>query len=185
MDIAVKPRNGEYGTAAEMIDVIIDTHHAFTRTQLKKIARLLSETAIDQHETLLSSLKEFCRILHNDLTSHMEKEEAGLFPYIKELEKAVCSRTVPTMPKFVSVKHPIRMFITEHKETYNIIKRIRSLTDNYTPFANADDRLRELYAALEAVEADLKAHMHLEDDRLFILAAGLEELCIAQANSNS
>lgn len=176
--------NGEKGTAAAMIDHIVGTHHAFTRSQLKKIGGLLAEAVHgDPAQTeLLLSLKECHRMLLHDLTRHIEKEETELFPYVKELEMAVRSKAIPAVPKFISVKHPIRMFVTEHKETYNIIKKIRSLTDNYRLYTETDMSLRQVYTAMEALEKDLRVHMHYEDDRLFLLAAGLEDLLAVQAH---
>lgn len=172
--------------AGELIDHLVETHHAFTRKEIERIAHRLLE-AVNKYSdpyAFLKQLQETFAILASDLTAHLAKEEMGLFPYIKELEKAVGSSTVPALPHFVSVKHPIRMFMTEHDETDNILKRIRSITNNYQAPPEADTDLIELYNSLAGLDEDLREHMDLENHQLFILAAGLEELCIAQANAS-
>ena len=160
----------------ELLDRIITKHHDFTRSAVRDIVELIKSTSRQgENSPDRLSLREAITILANDLLAHLQKEEAVLFPYIKHLSASVSDGSPASRPVFGSVANPIRMMRLEHEESDNVLKRIRSLTDNYAPPKGASPELENLYRTLKELEVDLREHIHLEDELLFPTAARLEQ----------
>ena len=70
----------------------------------------------------------------------------------------------------------------EHEHAGNLLKEIRSLSDNYTPPPDACTTYRLSFAALQALEQDLHQHIHLENNILFpraiMLSAPDKQCCL-------
>jgi regulator of cell morphogenesis and NO signaling len=67
------------------------------------------------------------------------------------------------------------MMEREHVSAGDALGEIRSLTQNYQLPEYACSTVRALYAGLEALEADLHVHIHLENNILFPRAIALEK----------
>jgi regulator of cell morphogenesis and NO signaling len=73
------------------------------------------------------------------------------------------------------LKFPIIKMEVEHEDAGNKMNEIRSLTNNYTPPAEACTTYKLMYACLYAFEIDLHQHVHLENSILFPKALALEK----------
>ncbi|MDR2219457.1 MAG: hemerythrin domain-containing protein [Methylobacillus sp.] len=148
---------------AELIDLIEETHHTFTRSELARISELIEDPEVAALPRL-PELRACFQAINNDLVSHLQKEEQILFPYIALLDDDM--RPLPSSC-FSSVAQPMRVMIFEHKTLRELLITLRALTDHYQP--KADDALQIflLYASLAALDEDLVEHMHWEDDVLF------------------
>ena len=126
----------------------------------------------DRVERLLQELAD-------ELFVHMRKEEAVLFPYIEQLDRAVAgNRSVPT-PHFGTVNNPVRMMMFEHERAGEMLRTMRSLSADYTAPADACPSYLGLYAGLEDLERDLHRHIHLENNVLFPKAIEMESQILA------
>ena len=66
------------------------------------------------------------------------------------------------------------MMVQEHDDAGNLTKEIRELTRNFTAPEDSCNSFKALYQGLEAFEADLHLHIHLENNLLFPRAIALE-----------
>ena len=98
-----------------------------------------------------------------------------LFPYIISLEKSATGKSFPPSAPFGTVQNPVRMMMQEHDSAGRLIQEIRKLTANFTVPLDACTSFKALYQGLEAFEADLHQHIHLENNLLFPRAIELEE----------
>lgn len=147
----------------ELIDLIEETHHTFTRSELVRISELLEDfevAALPQ----LADIRKCFDALKVDLESHLRKEEEILFPYIAQLDDATC--TLPASC-FGSVANPIRVMQFEHITMMGLLESLRELTNQYRPEASSNPLIFLLFAALAGIDADLVEHMHWEDNVLF------------------
>ncbi|MBK9486342.1 MAG: hemerythrin domain-containing protein [Chitinophagaceae bacterium] len=69
----------------------------------------------------------------------------------------------------------------EHEHAGDILYKIRSLTNNYTPPEGACTTFQVSLAELKEFEEDLHRHVHLENNLLFPLA---EKILTTQINLN-
>jgi regulator of cell morphogenesis and NO signaling len=75
---------------------------------------------------------------------------------------------------FGTVRNPVRMMMTEHDGAGDLLRRIRQLSNDFNPPADACVTYRTLYGALEELERDLHQHIHLENNILFPGSVKLE-----------
>ena len=75
---------------------------------------------------------------------------------------------------FGTVANPVRMMMQEHDGAGEALRALRSVTTDYKVPEDACISYRTLYGALEAFEADLHQHIHLENNILFPRAVAME-----------
>jgi regulator of cell morphogenesis and NO signaling len=159
-----------------LIRYIVDNHHAYVRQALPVLLAHTAKTAGvhgERHPELVHIARLVERVA-SEMTDHMEKEEQILFPFIADLAAASTSGEPLPRPPFGTVENPIRMMEHEHRFVGDAMAEIRSLTDGYTPPEDACATYRVCFQELEAFEADLHAHVHLENNVLFPKAVVLE-----------
>jgi regulator of cell morphogenesis and NO signaling len=162
---------------ADLIAQIIEKHHKFTREEIVRLTALLEKVCgvHGKNHPELFAIRASFRALGQELSTHLMKEEMVLFPYILRMEEAVLQRE-PILPAtFGSVDNPVRMMMQEHDSAGSELKAMREASDHYASPADACISYRTLYQALEAFEADLHQHVHLENNILFPRAIALEQ----------
>jgi regulator of cell morphogenesis and NO signaling len=159
-----------------LADYIENVHHTFVRENLPilqafgdKVARVHGH-----HDVELIEIASRIHELITEMTSHMQKEEQILFPYVRELVRAEKEGRAPESAGFGSVDNPIRVMEEEHEHAGAIMARQRELTRDFTPPEHACNTYRALFVKLEEFEEDLHRHVHLENNILFPAAKALE-----------
>lgn len=160
-----------------LIDYIVNTHHVYVTESLnilnqyvEKVARVHGQS----HPPLLA-IQHLYHQLADELSLHLKKEEAILFPYIKSLAAAKDQHTAFYQPPFGTVNNPIAMMRAEHDTAGEICKQIADLTQQYQAPEWACNTFKAMYAKLQEFEDDLHIHVHLENNILFPSAALLEK----------
>jgi regulator of cell morphogenesis and NO signaling len=175
---ATQERDWSETSLSELIDFIVDTHHVFTRQELIRLERLIEKVCLahQQNHPELKQLDDQIQALMVDLTPHMAKEEQVLFPYIVAMEQFLADQCAKPHAFFVTVQNPVRMMMKEHDSVGDLLREIRTTTDNFELPADACMTFKSLYDALQALEADLHQHIHLENNVLFPKSIAMEEL---------
>jgi regulator of cell morphogenesis and NO signaling len=162
---------------SELVAHIKNTHHNFTRKETVRLNALLNKVCSvhgTNHPELFEIRSTFAG-LAQELTTHLMKEEMVLFPYIDRMEEAVIQRE-PVLPApFGTVENPVAMMEHEHDSAGNALRAMRKSSNNFTLPADACVSYQTLYEALEAFEADLHQHIHLENNILFPRAIAMEK----------
>jgi regulator of cell morphogenesis and NO signaling len=159
-------------TLTELADHIVETHHGFLTTELPRITGLTEKVnhAHGDRRPELAKVVSTFKLMREELESHMAKEEQILFPAIRLLES---ESSLPAFP-FGSVANPISMMEHEHDDAGNALRRLRELTEDFTPPADACPTYRVMLESLENLEQDLHLHIHKENNILFPRAKELE-----------
>lgn len=164
------------GSLAELSAHIVKTHHAFVRRETPQLQDLLQKVCSkhgQKHPEVLH-IRSLFHGLSQELTTHMMKEEAILFPYIERMEESVLQHE-PILPgPFGSIERPIQMMEHEHDSAGVALKAMREASRDYNPPDDACTSFRALYTSLAAFEQDLHQHIHLENNLLFPRAAEME-----------
>lgn len=140
----------------DLIDLIETRYHATHRRELPELARLARRVEAvhrDKADTP-HGLAELLESLLADMASHMAKEEAILFPMMRQGGNAM-------------IAHPIAVMRHEHDDHGVNLRAIAELTDNATPPDGACNTWRALYAGIRKLTDDLMEHIHLENNVLF------------------
>jgi regulator of cell morphogenesis and NO signaling len=160
----------------ELIAHIRETHHRYTREEIRRLGPLLAKVCSvhgQNHPELLTMQATFAG-LAQELNMHMMKEEAVLFPYIVGMEEAVVANEPVLPPPFGAVRNPVGIMMREHDDAGTALRDLREASHGYIAPPDACLSYQTLYQALMAFEADLHQHIHLENNILFPRAVEME-----------
>jgi regulator of cell morphogenesis and NO signaling len=173
--------NWSQATLAELIEHIVERHHAYIARESARLIPLLDKVAARHGPTHseLKSIQDLFKTLVDELFAHMMKEERVLFPYLVRLERAAregvpAPRACCDQIRFGSVEMPISRMLADHEDAGALARRIRALACDFRPPADACGSWHALYHGLEEFERDLHHHVHLENNILFPRALELE-----------
>lgn len=157
---------------------IVATHHEYLKLELPALGGRLDKVhavhGARDPEMLNRMIKVF-GALREEMEMHMHKEEVILSPFIEQYARADAQgRSMPPVP-FGTIAHPIAMMEREHVSAGDALGELRALTNNYQLPQYACSTVRALYDGLQALEADLHVHIHLENNILFPHAIALEK----------
>jgi regulator of cell morphogenesis and NO signaling len=162
----------------DLIKHIISTHHEFLKLELPAISNRMDKVLSvhgGRDPEMLPRMAAVYRALYEEMRMHMHKEEDILFPYIEQYARAeAAGQPMPPVP-FGSMANPVAMMEREHEQAGGALEEIRALTNNYELPSYACSTVRALYEGIQAVEADLHVHIHLENNILFPRAIALEK----------
>jgi regulator of cell morphogenesis and NO signaling len=159
-----------------LADYIYNQHHKFYYTEEPAITGLVNKVA-DHHGATSNSLLELrtvYNVLIKELNNHFMKEEKVVFPFIKALIEAKKTGDLSVLQQ-MSISEPIRIMESDHEAAGDILEQIRTLTDNYTPPANACNSYQFMFKKLKELDEDLQQHIHLENNILFPKAVAVEK----------
>ena len=156
----------------DLVEHIKSGHHAYLRQELPMLGQMLARV-VEAHGATHPSLGALAKVFaafQEELAAHMHKEEFVLFPMIEHLESSGQSQ----MFHCGNLHNPIGVMEQEHESAGDALQRMRHLTNDYTPPADACATWRALLAGLLALEADMHQHVHKENNILFPKAMELE-----------
>ena len=167
-----------------LIDWIVTRHHRYVRAEIPAITALLDTTAARHGASHpeLSEIRGRFRVVADDLLRHIVKEERLLFPKIACLESPPRGAAREAR---IDLEHSLAAMRAEHEDARLQFRHIRRLTNGYAAPPDACGTWQAAYAQLEAFEADLHRHLHLEDAVLFPLAVRLAACRCASATNST
>jgi regulator of cell morphogenesis and NO signaling len=153
-------RDWQQASIGELIDHILARYHAVHRQQMPELIRLARrvEHVHGERQDCPTGLAEHLEGMHQELESHMQKEEMILFPMLK---RGLAH----------NVHGPIAVMRFEHDEHGEALARLMTLTHDIQAPKSACKTWRALYAGLREFREDLMQHIHLENNVLFEQAA--------------
>ncbi len=166
-------RNWTSASLTALADHVEQTHHAYLKRELPRLGAMVRKVAAvhgANHPWLLEVNDIYARFAA-EMFSHMDKEEQGLFPMIRALEKG----QAPRGECGSGVGNPVRVMEHEHDDAGQAMERMRRLSGNYEAPADACNTFRAMLAGLAEVEADTHRHVHKENSILFPRALELEK----------
>jgi regulator of cell morphogenesis and NO signaling len=172
-----KDRNWQTEPLFELVAHINTTHHKYTREEIARLGPLFDKvlSVHGARHPELAQVHAAFRGLTQELTMHMMKEEAVLFPYIVRMEEAVIQKERVLPPPFGTVQNPVAMMMHEHDSAGDALRVMRQASAQYTPPEDACISYQTLYRALGDFEKDLHRHIHLENNILFPRAIEMEQ----------
>jgi len=140
----------------DLIDHILVTYHEPLAEELPRIEAMMRKVhsvhgAKDQ--TRFDELLETVLSIRADMEGHLPKEEQMLFPMIRAGRGAMMAM-------------PISVMEEEHEILGDLLRKVRSLTDEYVVPEGACNTWRALWVALEDLERMTHEHIHLENNIL-------------------
>jgi regulator of cell morphogenesis and NO signaling len=165
-------REWSKATLTELADHIEQTHHAYLKQELPRLEFLVNKVA-NRHGSHTPGLVELAAVFNAfkaELESHMRKEEVVLFPICRAMDCA----TGPQQFRCGSVENPIAVMVREHDDAGDAMRRMRQLTNDYSPPIDACNTYRAMFDSLRELEQDMHRHVHKENSILFPKAVELQ-----------
>ena len=161
---------------ARLVQHIVRIHHLCVRQELPRLAEMAMKLAATRGDRApeLTKVAELIEQLRGEMYTHIQKEEQVLFPFISQMDQESIIAYPPSHACFRSVTHPIFMMEQEHESADHIVAELIRLTNHFEPPSWACATHIALFSGLREFEADLKQHVHLENDVLFPRAIQLE-----------
>jgi len=149
--------------SAELIDHIVNKHHRFLREELPLISQNVTKVfrVHGEDSPHLAELHSLFNTLRDELLEHTAKEEETEFP------KILGYIASPSEAALTELRAALQELEGEHDAAGDILKRIRSITNDFTPPGHACTTYRLTYARLEELEGMTFEHVHLENNILF------------------
>lgn len=137
-----------------LIDHLLERYHEVHRRQFPEAIRLAArvEAVHRDNADCPAGLSQHLAFMFDDLETHHQKEEMMLFPMMRRGD-------VPA--------GPIACMEAEHEDVIEQLQGLARLTNDFVPPAGACTTWRALYALCREIDADLRDHMHLENNVLF------------------
>lgn len=144
--------------ADALIAHILTRFHETHRRELPELIRLARrvEAVHRDHDHCPKGLSSFLEETAAELEDHMMKEEMILFPMLRAGGGATAGM-------------PIMRMRMEHDEHGERLERLAALTSEFTPPEGACTTWRALYAGCIKLDGDLREHIHLENNKLFVM----------------
>lgn len=139
-----------------LIDHILARYHETHRDELEWLIPLAQkvETVHGDHDEAPLGLTEALIALHDELDSHMLKEEQVLFPMMRQGGHPM-------------IVHPIGVMRHEHDSAAELLRAVERITRGLSLPEGACRSWTALYTGLGKFSEDLVRHMHLENNVLF------------------
>ncbi len=154
-------RRWDQAPIPELVAHILARHHRPLDTELDRLDFLVGKVTTVHHDkdpAMMDGIRQAWQDLLDDLLPHMKMEEDLLFPRILA---GVRAGPDPGLGS------PIEVMEEEHKAVGRTLATLRALTKDYVVPDEACGSWRALWQGLEALEADLHQHIHLENNVLF------------------
>jgi regulator of cell morphogenesis and NO signaling len=146
----------------DLVDHLLARYHRPLDTllpELRAMARRVATVHGHRDDVDVERIAEIFEALHDDLVSHMEKEEQILFPWIRSGK-----RNIP--------EGPFEVMEAEHDAVGALLDELRELTNDYTLPPGACATWTALWRGGAILDVDLRDHIHLENNVLFPRARG-------------
>ncbi len=159
-----------------LVDFIVRTHHNYIRETLPKL--LLLSNAVVAKEGLnhpeLRPIRALLMDLDQRIKQHLISEEYALFPYILEMEKLRSDKQTFIAPTYGELEKSMQSIVQDHKQTAFALKQIRDLSQHFQAPFGACSECTAWYQLHKEFDADMRLHIHLENNILFPRALALE-----------
>ena len=158
LQVARPSSEGDWASASvdELVDHIVDVHHARLREDLPRLSQLLANTARAHggQDARLVEVSEIFETLRAELESHMVTEEEEAFPAFRAAARGSSFVLVDAL------EH-------DHAEVGRLLGRLSGLTNGYDQGGAFCGTHRAALDGLRELTLDLHQHVHEENNILF------------------
>ncbi|MDQ0198161.1 iron-sulfur cluster repair di-iron protein [Neobacillus ginsengisoli] len=145
-----------------IIDHVITQYHHTTEEELALLSPYVTKVSRvhgDHHPELLKVYELFYEF-KKEMIEHMAKEEAEVFPLIRQLAGNTIENRQEAIAMIVELEK-------EHDHAGEILRELRAVTSDFTLPLDACGTYSLVYKRLEELEGHTFMHVHLENNILF------------------
>jgi regulator of cell morphogenesis and NO signaling len=149
----------------KLVDYLHKTHQFYLEVKIPEIEELIGK--LDQLSDLdtdhIKLLEDFFRQYKQELTSHINKEEQRVYPYVKALENALLTQN-PDMSHCNNCReYSIQQYEDDHDDVESKLFDLKNIIIKYMPTPKDSRMFNIIRHELFELEKDLNNHGHIED----------------------
>lgn len=159
-------RDWRQASLTEMVERILRAHHDWLRENMPRISHLATKVAQVHggHTPQVLEIAAVYGALREEMEPHLVKEENILFPAaLGWAETGVLSLGCHAVG---NLEGPLSVMESDHQLVGDLLEKLVGLTERFQPPASACNTWRALYDALRELDANTRAHVHLENEVL-------------------
>lgn len=145
---------------ADLAQHIVATHHAYLREDLPRLGQLMDKVTrkYGPYHAWIPPMHQVFGHLRAALERHLIQEERDVFPLCAAADSAAEIAVHPAV---------LATLEDDHRDTAQALATLRTLSNDFTPPADACNGFRALLDGLAEMEADVHRHVHKENHILF------------------
>jgi regulator of cell morphogenesis and NO signaling len=149
-----------------LIENISETHHTHLKELIFSLeVHLKTMFNIDNiQQPSFAPIRNFAQELKILMEEHLGMEEENLFPFVHNLTKS--DKYFSLQPEYFS-GHLFNKIKKEHRKILDMLRKIRRLSNNYSPDIKSSPAIKLFYAQLFNLEQDIHKHIFVEENILF------------------
>lgn len=165
-----------------LIDYILHIHHAYLEKALPALTVLLDSFTRGHQKKYphFSAVQDLFQKAADLMQVQSRYEEAELFPYIRQIEKAFHRKEVYGGLLVRTMKRSFGKVEEQQRKIGDFLEQLESLTQNYRFPENACTNYQVIYHKLKELHDDARQHAYLEQSFLFPKAIRIEEQLLQQ-----
>jgi regulator of cell morphogenesis and NO signaling len=161
-----------------IINYLRKTHDFYLDNKIPEIAALIDkmiENSDEEHKKSLLMIKTFFNQYRDELSSHIEREEKVVYPYILKLEKVYNN---PLSLSKIEIQELMKYSIDDYEDEHDNISEkvfdLKSIIIKYLPPQDDYKISYRVLAQLDRLEQDIMDHSEMEDRILVPKVRNLE-----------
>ena len=173
IDADAAERDWTRASLTELADHIEQTHHVYLRDELPRLGQMVRKVAAVHHANhpWLLELDTLFAGFAAEMEAHLLQEEQILFPIVRAMEQPEADQDMAG----ASLSGPVESNAHEHESAGQALARMRQLSSDFTPPADACATFQAMLDGLHQLEKDTHQHVHKENNILFARALEMEK----------
>ena len=160
----------------ELIDYIVDKHHAYCKQMLPMIgSHLLTVTDAEKNNPGFKSVSNYFPGFIDIVEEHLRKEEQIFFPFLKKTLGAYRNSIKNHLSQFPLIKNPLHILQIEHEKLVSLLSKMKNDSHNYFIPEKRSAAFNLCYNELYEFEEEFLKHIYIEEKYLFPKILELEQ----------
>nr|WP_321453011.1 hemerythrin domain-containing protein [uncultured Carboxylicivirga sp.] len=173
-----KPEYFKGFPAIWLIDYLKNAHKSYLEYRVPEIERQIMnlEKQVDPNDANMEILLNFFREYMRELTSHLNQEEANVFPYIIELSERITELEKGNYNNLGKEQFSIQKYLDEHDNIEEKLFDLKNILLKYLPPPVENLAYNNLIYDIFRLESDLLDHSDMEEGVLYPKVSEMENI---------
>jgi regulator of cell morphogenesis and NO signaling len=167
-----------------LVDYLQKTHQYYLEFKIPEIEgyieRLLSDDSMEPE--IKNLLSEFFQQYKSELTTHINKEEQAVYPYIRALEHFINNKGNESELVQRLKEYSIHDYEEDHDDVESKLFDLKNIIIKYIPKPKDSRILNVILHELFELEKDLNNHAHIEDLILVPIVEKMEKELMSRSD---